>query len=92
MEHVSVERDSLELIAQFLLVQIIVSLVDNVLIPLVFVLQDGLISIAQLNYAPMIAVEMDFVLMEHVLAVPITMESIAVSQAALETVTQMEFA
>jgi len=92
MEHVSVERDSLELIVQFLLVQIIVSLVDNVLIPLVFVLQDGLISIAQLNYAPMIAVEMDIVLMEHVLVVPITMELIAVSQVALETVTQMEFA
>jgi len=91
MEHVSAEKDSLELIVQFLLVQIIVSLVDNVLIPLVFALQDGLISIVQLNYAPMIAVEMDIVLMEHVLVVPITMELIAVSQVVLETVTQMEF-
>jgi len=40
----------------------------------------------------MIAVEMDIVLMEHVLVVPITMELIAVSQVVLETVTQMEFA
>jgi len=92
MEHVSVERDSLELIVQFLLAQITVSLVDHALTPPVFALQDGLILTAQLNYAPMIAVEMDIVLMEHVLVVPITMELIAVSQVALETVTQMEFA
>jgi len=92
MEHVSVEKDSLVLIVQFLLAQITVSLVDHVLTPPVFALQDGPISIAQLNYALMIATEMDIVPMEHVLAVPISVVLTAVSQVVLETVTQMEFA
>jgi len=91
-EHASVERDTLVLIVQFLLAQIIVSLVDHALTPPVFVLLDGLISIVQLNYAPMIAVEMDIVLMEHALAVPTSVVLTAVSQVVLETVTQMEFA
>jgi len=51
MDHVTVDKDFLDLIVQFPLVQIIAILVDHVLTHLAVVSQDGLISIAQLDYA-----------------------------------------
>jgi len=57
MELASVVKVSLELIVLSPLVQMIVSLVENVLITPVFALQDGHTSIVPLNFAPMTAVE-----------------------------------
>jgi hypothetical protein len=92
MEHVSVEKDSLVLIVQFILAQMIVFLVEHALTTLVFALRVGPISIAQLNFAPVIVVDTDIAKMDHVFAIPISMELTAQHQCALETATTTEFA
>jgi len=66
MEHVSVEKDTPELIVQFHLAQIIVFLVDNVLTILVFVHQNGQTLIVPSRFAQIVAAKMDIVIMEHV--------------------------
>jgi len=91
-EHASAEKVTLELIVQLHLAQTIVSLEENVLTTHVFAHQDGHISIAQLNFAPMIAVEMDIVKMDHVFAILSQVELIVESQVVLETVMEMVFA
>jgi len=92
MEHVSAEKVTPELIVQLLLAQTIVSLEENVLTTHAFAHQDGHISIAQLNFAPMIAVETDIVRMDHVFAILSQVELIVESQVVLETVMEMDFA
>jgi len=87
----SVVKDSLVLIAQFILAPMTVFLVDNALTTLAFALQDGLTLIAPLNFAPMIAVETDIVKMDHVFVILITVDLIAKPQLVLETVVEMEF-
>jgi hypothetical protein len=92
MEHVSVEKDSLVLIVQFILAQMIVFLVEHALTTLVFALRVGPISIAQLNFVQVIVVDTDIAKMDHVFAIPISMELTAQHQCALETATTTEFA
>jgi hypothetical protein len=92
MEHASAAKDTLELIVQSHLAQIIVCLVENVLTTPVFAHLDGLTSIVLLNCAQMIVVEMDTAKMDHVFALLTLTELIVVSRLALEVATEMVFA
>jgi len=92
MELVSVAKVSLVLIAQFIHALMIVFPVVNALTTPAFVLQDGLILIALLNFAPTIAVEMDIVKMDPVFVILTSADLIAKPQHALEIAMEMEFA
>jgi len=74
MEHVSVEKDTQELIVQFHHAQIIVFLVDNVLTILVFVHQNGQTLIVPSRFAQIVAAKMDIVIMEHVSVTQFTLD------------------
>lgn len=86
MVHVSVERDSLVLIVLFNLALMIVCLVENVLTIPVSVLLAGPTLIVPSSCVQMIAMVMVTVRMEHVCAVPISMDLIVQSQFALPIV------